>query len=197
MSQLFIDRRKLIKMGLAASALAMLPMGCINMSDDKLKYLLKPVGDSDFPTNPKLKGKLTDHEFNTLASLSKYVNKLWQLIPEMDTYINVLQSDLQLKTSIEPSYLTEYKNAVNLIDGLVGNNYGSEELWSILLFSEFSEPDFETTQLGRARRFVFEEMIAHFVPISGAFKSFGLWNYTGFFGGSYLSDESYRKMKLS
>lgn len=189
-----INRRKLIKMGLAASTLAMLPIGCIIMSDDNSKQLLRPISDSDFPINPHLTGELTDEEFNALASLAIYVNSEWQLVLDMDAYLNVLRSDLKLKTSIEPSYLTEYKNAVNLINGLIDKNEDSTELWSILLFLKFSEPDFESTQLGRARKFVFSEMIKHFVPISGAFKVFGLWNYNGFFGGPYLSDESYRKM---
>ena len=192
MNDIMIDRRKLIKMGLAAGALAMLPLGCIQVSDDKLGQLLKTVGDSDLPIDWELTGKLTDTEFNALASLCKYVNKIWELTPDLETYLKILRVDLNLKTSEEPSYLTEYRNALALIDAVVGKD---DKGWATLLFSEFEETDFQSTQLGRARRLVFSEIITHFVPISGGFKTFGLWNYSGYFGGSYNSPESYRKMK--
>ncbi|WP_299535441.1 hypothetical protein [Ulvibacterium sp.] len=197
MDDFSINRRELIKMGLAASALAMLPIGCVDLSGNKPEQFLKPVGDSGFPINPKLIGELTEKEFDTLASLINYVNEVWQLGCNMEDYRNILRQDLQLKTTIEPSYLSEYRNAISLIDMLMKANNNLVETWATLLFIEFSEPNFESTQLGRARKFVFEELIKHFVPISGSFKSFGLWNYNGFFGGSYLSDESYRKMRTS
>lgn len=197
MNDVSIDRRKLLKMGIAAGIVSLLPIGCINMSDDKLGRLLKPIGDSNLPINRKLTGKMTDAEFNALASLCEYVNKVWELTPDLGTYLKMLRADLELKTGEEPSYLTEYKNAVVLIDAVVDKGDDGDKGWATLLFSEFEEADFQSTQLGRARRFVFSEIITHFVPISGGFKTFGLWNYSGYFGGSYTSLKSYRKADIT
>lgn len=183
-------------MGIAASIVSLLPIGCINMSDDKLGRLLKPIGDSNLPINRKLTGKLTYAEFNALASLCEYVNKVWELTPDLGRYLKMLRADLDLKTGEEPSYLTEYRNAIGLIDAVLDKGDDGDMGWATLLFSEFAETDFQSTQLGRARQFVFSEIISHFVPISGGFKTFGLWNYSGYFGGSYTSPESYRKVKI-
>ncbi len=70
------------------------------------------------------------------------------------------------------------------------------EAWPTLLFSEVAADNLGATKLGRARRFVFSEVIAHQIPISGAFKSFGLINYRGYFGGPYASPASYRRAVL-
>jgi len=196
MNEFTIDRRKLIKLGLSASALAFLPLGCLPLSEDKKGVFLKIISDTELPVNSDLTGKLTDLEFNTLASLCEYVNKVWKMTPDLDTYLKTLRSDLNLKTGEEPSYLTEYRNPVGLIDAVVDKDNDGDKGWTTLLFSEFEDANFQNTQLGRARRLVFSEMIAHFIPISGGFKSFGLWNYTGYYGGSYTSSESYRKATI-
>jgi len=196
MNEFTIDRRKLIKLGLSASAFAFLPLGCLPLSDDRKAIFLQKISDSKLPIHPDRRGKLTDLEFKTLASLCKYVNKIWELTPDLDIYLKMLKADLDLKTGEEPSYLTEYKNALELIDAVVNNNDDEDKGWATLLFSEFEDAEFEDTQLGRARRLVFSEMIAHFVPISEGFKTFGLWNYPGYFGGPYVSPKSYRKANV-
>ena len=111
----------------------------------------------------------------------------------MGLYFNRLRADLDFKTNEEPSYLTEYKHAVELISMMVGTTSSVEQAWASLLFSDFDVENFAATKLGRARRLVFSELITHQIPVSGAFKSFGLWNYSGYFGGSFTAPESYRK----
>jgi hypothetical protein len=140
---------------------------------------------------------LTKAEFDKLSSLCKYVNKEWKLVNNMEDYLLILKSDLRLKTSIAPSYLTEYRNAISLIDGLNGKEVDFDSTWYTLLFTEYMVPGLESTKLGRARKFAFSEIVTHFVPISGAFKTFSLWNYPGHFGGSFLSDTSYRKIVVT
>lgn len=196
MNKLTMDRRKLLKLGLSAGVLAFLPFGCLTLSDSKKDEFLRVISDSELPVNPNFKGELSNLEFNALASLCKYVNKVWQLTSNLDTYLEMLRVDLDLKTGEKPTYLTEYRNAIELIDLVMDKDDYSDEGWAILLFSEFEEDNFQSTQLGRARKFVFSEIITHFVPISGGFKSFGLWNYTGYFGGSYVSPKSYRKANV-
>ncbi len=191
-----MNRRKLIKLGLSATALAFMPFGCLTLSDNKRDEFLKFISDAKLPVNPKQTGELSKTEFMALASLCTYVNKVWELTPDLDQYLNILQVDLNFKTTEEPSYLAEYKNAVELVDSVAEGKIVGDKGWATLLFAEFNDENFESTKLGRARNFVFSEIITHMIPLSGGFKTFGLWNYRGYFGGAYVSPESYRKTEI-
>ncbi len=193
MNTLKIDRRQLIKMGLSAGVVAALPFGCVDLNDDDAGRLLEFVSDSDLPVDGKRTGTLTQADFDTLSTLCQYVDKVWELGANLDDYLAQLQVDLGFKTEEEPSYLTEYENAIELIQLLVRQSDSIEQAWASLLFSEFDAADFPHTKLGRARKFVFSEIVTHQIPISGGFKSFGLWNYTGYFGGAYTDPTSYRR----
>ena len=136
---------------------------------------------------------LNSESFETLASLCEFVTRSWQLPIELDAYFGQLKNDLELKTRERPAYLTEYENAVQVVNRVRGELESDDQSWSSLLFAEFPASDLAATRIGRARHFVFSEIIAHQIPISGAFKSFGLVNYRGFFGGPYTSPGSYRR----
>ncbi len=188
-SEFQIDRRKLIKLGFSASVLATLPVARIVLADDVTDALLRFVSDSESPVESTQTGSLSQDEFDTLFSLCEYVDKTWQFGANMAQYRQTLRADLGLKTSRHPSYLAEYKSALELVEL-------AEEAWPTLLFSEVAADNLGATKLGRARRFVFSEVIAHQIPISGAFKSFGLINYRGYFGGPYALPASYRRAVL-
>jgi hypothetical protein len=188
-----IDRRQLVKLGLSASMIATLPLAGITLAGNSSEKLLRHIGDSDLPIDDSLTGALSQSEFETLFALCPFVDKAWNLKADLAQYRRQLQSDLELKTTRQPSYLTEYRNAIELIDLIARDTSSSEQIWTSLLFSNFDQEQFSTTQLGRARHFVFYEIIAHQIPISGAFKSFGLVNYRGYFGGPYASPVSYRR----
>ena len=193
MINLKIDRRQFIKIGISSGVLAALPLGCSTLEDDVVSELLKFVSDSGLPVNEKLIGELTKPDLDTLSTLCDYVNRAWQLTSDLRQYKMRLGRDLAFKTKEEPSYLTEYENAVELIDLLVRESDSVEQAWSTLLFSNFETDNFAHTKLGRARNFVFSEIITHQVPLSGGFKSFGLSNYRGYFGGVFTSPGSYRR----
>jgi len=193
MRTLHIDRRQLLKLGLSSGVLAALPFGCTSLTQDDSAELLRFISDAEGPVDAARTGVLTQEAFDVLSSLGSYVNQVWELDADMPLYFGRLQADLQFKTTEEPSYLTEYENAVELFELMERSASGAEQAWASLMFSEFDTEDFATTRLGRARRFVFHELIAHQVPMSGAFRSFGLWNYRGHFGGSYTAPESYRR----
>ena len=193
MTELKIDRRQLIRMGLSSSVLATLPLGCVMLGNDETDELLQFVSNSRSPVDAKRTGSLLQEDFEKLVGLCQYVNRAWELDADMRLYFNRLRADLDFKTSEEPSYLTEYKHAVELISRMVGATSSVEQAWASLLFSGFDVENFAATKLGRARRLVFSELITHQIPMSGAFKSFGLWNYSGYFGGSFTAPESYRK----
>ena len=193
MTELKIDRRQLILMGLSSSVLAAIPLGCVKLGNDEADELLQFVSNSRSPVDAKRTGSLRQEDFEKLGGLCQYVNRAWELDADMVLYFNRLRADLDFKTSEEPSYLTEYKHAVELISMMVGTTSSVEQAWASLLFSDFDVENFAATKLGRARRLVFSELITHQIPVSGAFKSFGLWNYSGYFGGSFTAPESYRK----
>ena len=183
------DRRKLLKMGFSAGVIATLPAaGCV-FADDVTDALLQFVSESDSPIESSKIGSLDQDEFDTLFSLCEYVDRTWQFGAGMEQYRQTLRADLELKTSRQPSYLAEYKSAIELVEL-------TEASWPTLLFSEVNADNLDSTKLGRARQFVFAEIIGHQIPISGAFKSFGLTIYRGYFGGPYAMPSSYRRAEL-
>ncbi len=189
----YIDRRQLLKIGISYGVLATLPFGCSSLDDDIVNELLTFVSDSDLPFNEKRIGVLRDADYDTLSTLCNYVNQTWQLTTNLDSYIIRLKADLAFKTNEEPSYLTEYENAVELIKLIVSTSDRIEEAWSTLLFSEFDAENFASTKLGRARNFVFGEIITHQVPISEGFRRYGLSNYRGYYGGPFDKPDSYKR----
>jgi len=188
-----IDRRALLKLGLSTGVLASLPLAGCAVADSTNDFLLEFISDSEVPINSERTGVLNSENFETLATLCEYVSRSWQLRIELDTYFGQLKHDLELKTREKPAYLTEYENAVQVVNRVRGELESDDQSWSSLLFAEFPASDLAATRIGRARHFVFSEIIAHQIPISGAFKSFGLVNYRGFFGGPYTSPGSYRR----
>ncbi len=188
-----IDRRTLLKLGLSTGVLASVPLAGCTVEDSTNDYLLEFVSDSEFPVNSDRTGVLSNENFETLASLCEYIARSWQLPIELDTYLGQLENDLELKTRKKPAYLTEYENAIQVVNRVRGELESNDQSWSSLLFAEFPASDLASTRIGRARHFVFSEIVAHQIPISGAFKSFGLVNYRGYFGGPYNSAGSYRR----
>ena len=182
-----------MKMGLSSGVLAILPFGCVKVSDDDFSELLKFISDSDLPVNHQHTGELSNANFDMLSTLCKYINQAWELTGDLYEYLGRLKGDLYFKTMKEPSYLTEYEHAIELVNLLLKGGESVEQAWSSLLFATFGDENFESTKLGRARNFVFSELITHQIPISEGFKSFGLGNYRGYFGGPYTSPDSYRR----
>jgi len=193
MAQLTIDRRQLLKIGISSGVLAAMPFGSLVLADEVQDKLLEPAGDSDLPIDAGRTGRLSRENFDTLSTLCTYVDETWELAAKLDPYFVRLSDDLNFKTREEPSYLTEYERAVELINLVVPASESAKEAWTLLLFSEFDVDNFAHTRLGRARNFVFSEIITHQIPMSGGFKSFGLWNYRGYQGGLFTMPGSYRR----
>ena len=180
-------------MGLSSSVLAALPLACLRLGRDDATVLLEFVSDSSLPADAGRTGELNPEGFEVLASLTEFVNSGWELSPNLNDYLVRLKSDLGLKTEYQPSYLTEYEHAIELVGLMTRTSDSVAQAWSSLLFSEVGGEDLTHTKLGRARRFVFSELITHQVALSGGFKSFGLVNYRGHFGGPYSQVGSYRR----
>ena len=152
MNKLSIDRRQLLKLGISSSILATMSFNNIVLADDVTGRLLEFVSDSDLPVGKTKTGALSDVQFNSLSSLCRFVDQTWELHSELDQYFNQLQGDLFLKTSQEPSYLTEYDRAIELYDLVVSDSESAERVWPKLLCSTFQADNFAGRRLGRAGR---------------------------------------------
>lgn len=193
MTRLEMDRRQLLKMGISSSVLAVLPLACVRVEEDDASALFERVSNAASPVDPERTGTSSPATIDALVDLCEYVNGVWELAPELDGYLTRLRADLALKTQRAPSYLTEYAHAAQAVDLVTGNSASRQLAWSSLLFSEIASEHPAETKLGRARHFVFSEIITHQVALSGGFKSFGLANYRGAFGGAYTLATSYRR----
>ena len=191
-----INRRRILELGVSASVLAVLPLVGACSAETLSKQLLQTISDAKGPIDEAVTGSLGRDEFASLATLCHFVDKAWELEANLPAYLGQLESDLGLKTSKPPSYLAEYRHALDLIELVSDASENIEQTWTTLLFAEFDMENFANTKIGRARRFVFSEIIAHQVPISGGFKSFGWVNYRGYFGGPYASPTSYTRGAL-
>lgn len=192
-NKLWVDRRQLVKLGLSTTVLASIPFAGFSLADEVSGEMLREVSDLDLPVESSLTGVLEPEKSAALFNLCEFVDEAWQFKSDLAAYRPQFVADLELKTKVQPSYLTEYRHAVELITLARRNHPTIDQAWIFLLFSEADVEDFEYTKLGRARRLVFSEIVSHQVPISGAFKSFGLVNYRGYFGGPYSSPASYRR----
>lgn len=187
-----IDRRSLLRWGLSAGFVASLPLGKLSIAQTVEASLLEFIGTERLPINSSNIGELSGEDFAAISGICEFVRTGWELDIDIDAYLPRLRRDLGVKTGEVPSYLSEYRSAAALVDALTADD--PEQAWTTLLFAEFPDVDLAPTRLGRARRLVFAEIIAHMIPISGSFKSFGIVNYAGFAGGSFAHPGSYRRM---
>jgi len=97
MNKLIIDRREFLKLELSSGVLPILLFGYVEASDDEFGEFLKVVSDSSLPVNYWRTGKLSDADFNTLASLCEYVSTDWELSLNLNEYLVRLRSDLEFK----------------------------------------------------------------------------------------------------
>lgn len=189
-----IDRRRLLQLGLTLPFLAKISTAFGDVDEELVKYCIEYASGSVFPLDPEATGLITDPNFETIFRLCKYVDSVWVLNVDLSSYMARLRSDLRQKTENSPSYLTEYISVADLITRSTQEMPDDLSVFSFLLFSDFSShADFASSRLGRARAFVFSELIRHQVAMAG-FRSFGLENYQGYFGGPYTAPGSYRKL---
>ena len=130
------------------------------------------------PRNPDVIGDLSAVESETLWRLVGEIERQWTL----SSFVNLDKAKflevLHEKTAKAPSYLTEYRQATELIDALSARTPD----WPNVVLLRNSN-DIATT-FGRARRFVVDEFIDLIVAFGG-FRFFGYANYRGFVGGPF------------
>ena len=193
MRELRIDRRRLLGMGISSGLLLMLPSGCVRLGGSDAALLLDVIGGDELPTDPERTGTLASKSVERLLGLCDFVDRGWELGGDMEPYLDRLRGDLATKAGERPSYLTEYENAAEMVGVVTGESGSLDQAWASLLFAEIESEAPEQTRIGRARRLVFAEIVTHQVALSGGFRSFGLANYSGWFGGSFRDPASYRR----
>lgn len=187
-----ITRRDLLKAGLASSFLALIPISGFAFSPSEADF--EPIGDNADSKSPYQKsrlGFLSTEDVAILAGFSAWCIQAWGFT-EVDDYPSRLGFLLELKTKYEPSYLSEYQNAVATIGRAAARSSSDNEAWTYLMFAERNGRATLNTRLGRARHFVFDELVRHLVA-NGGFKRFGLINYDGFINLPFDVPGAYRR----
>jgi hypothetical protein len=120
-------------------------------------------------------GSLSEHEKQLLWQLAVATGALWGLSDlsriEVDGFVD-------LKTQSPPSYLAEYRSALELF-AAVSRDHAPPEAVVTILRRAARDPAAE-----RARHFVIGELIALHLA-SGGFRQFGLTRFRGFIGEGF------------
>lgn len=188
-----ISRRDLIAAGISTAFLALVPQRIFaqgTSTDD-----LEPAGPNatnDMPINEAIVGTLKDDEVSSLTAFSNWAIAAWDL-PEMGNYWRILGNDLGYKTSQRPSYLSEYRSAARIADSAKKRLGDDASAFVYLMFLDRQAASL-ATRLGRARHFVYDEIVRHLVS-KGGFRRFGLTNYEGNFGTPLMDPGAYRRIE--
>jgi hypothetical protein len=120
-------------------------------------------------------GSLTEPEKRGLWLLAQATGAVWSLseLSESD-----LRGFLDLKTRSAPSYLAEYRNALEIFAAAERDHTPTEAVQAILRGSTGG------IAAAHARHFVIAEFLALYLA-SGAFRQFGLTRYRGFLGEGF------------
>lgn len=195
MIEIFISRRTLLLAGLTAGFVTLLPKRGISILLSNRD--IEPTGQDakdGIPYMDSIVGSLADEDVSAITSFAGWSIDAWGF-ESMDGYQDFLKSVLQLKASTSPSYLEEYRNAANLIRDVRSRSSTEPEAFVYLLFAERNGLASISTRLGRARKFVFDEIVQHLVA-NGGFKKFGLVNYGGRINLPFTNPNSYRRAGL-
>jgi hypothetical protein len=120
-------------------------------------------------------GRLSEQEKQRVWQLAVATGALWGL---SELSQSELFGFLDLKTQSPPSYLAEYRNALELFASACQNHPPPEAVAGILRQARGQ------SAAEHARRFVFRELIALHLA-SGGFHEFGLTRFRGFIGDGY------------
>lgn len=124
---------------------------------------------------PTVVGTLTDVESSEMWRLFSYIGDAWQngAYCRIDS-ASMLRPVLNAKTRATPSYLTEYRIAIDVLREL-RRRYGDQEALRRFFFDQ---PDLCVKQYTVAE-------LLNLQVSQGGFRRFGYVNYAGFMGGPF------------
>lgn len=149
--------------------------------------LLRAVGGKTTLRKPDATG-IIDEELGTkLWLLFQRTGARWHLWKSVSLNQQAFARIIDEKTMQEPSYLTEYREAGQVLDELGPDWQQDDSSFDQLFRLPTNIYGFHATRLGRMQKYVIGEFIELLVAFGG-FKAFGYHNYRGFAGG-LLSDQ--------
>jgi hypothetical protein len=169
---------------IAISAWAVnLPLAELGASSPGEPWLLEQVPGGPGLRLPNKSGHISIDERNRLKELFAMIGISWGM---ESTGVGEREfSDLvDLKTSETPSYLTEYSEAAEILTKFTSKDFAPTGSLAKLLFQPSDSSSFETTRLGRFKRYVFSEFITWWVT-QGGYQRFGYATYRGFMKGPF------------
>ncbi len=140
---------------------------------------------------------LTEAETNQLWELFTAIGRCWQnVVYDSKNLKSSWLEFIEAKTTVEPSYVGEYLNAIDVLKELFGKYSTRDEAYiDLFLRSGVPQNSPPVTRIAHAKIFVVDEFIKVQVVASG-FKLFGAQegetrvakNYNGYVGGSRYNE---------
>lgn len=177
-----LDRRQLILGGAALGTGLLIYWQADLRPGDLQEKLLRKVGGSTTLRAPDATGLVSDALATQLWLLFQRTGTRWRLWESVSMDRPAFERVIRQKTVQKPSYLTEYREAGQILDELEPNWRQDDSTFDQLFRLPVNVYNFNATRLGRMQTYVIGEFIELLVTFGG-FRAFGLDNYRGFSGG--------------
>jgi hypothetical protein len=138
--------------------------------------------------HPETVGSLSKEEFTVLHDLFQRIGAHWEMPLDPAGMQVTLETLITNKTTLKPSYLTEYREALSILERLHQSGMSNTQALDRLLEPMEIAEAYAYTRIGHAQKFVSAEFIA-FHMSQGGFRKFGYKNYRGFYGGQFIGTE--------
>jgi len=156
-------------------------------------YLLDNVGEIPNPRQADRIGNISAPSIRILEEFSNFIMEKLEF--EKSVYEGMpfnIEKFISLKTTAEPSYLTEYEDFLKTLELLREETGSQKQAFEFMFVHDVplkanNNPKKQPTSQNRIthhRFFVLWEL-ANFLVLSGGFKKWGYENYTGYRGGPF------------
>ncbi len=177
-----LNRRKLLLGGASLGVGWLIYLQADLRSGSLHEKLLRLVGGTTRLRKPETTGVIDEQLIEDFWLLFKRTGERWKLWDSVSLNRTEFERIINAKTTQQPSYLTEYREAGQLLQD-IGPEWRTggppiDQLFRI----PANVYEFNKTRLGRAQQYVIEEFIALLVTYGG-FRSFGYTSYRGYSGG--------------
>jgi hypothetical protein len=148
--------------------------------------LLRRLGARADLRDPAVMGEPEPALLEQLWQLFTRMAARWQMAGEVELDENAFAQIIRAKTTLAPSYLTEYREARGILEEVERDMARDAAAFDQLFAVPIGLESFELTRLGRLQKFVIGEFL-ELQMAYGGFRAFGYRNYRGWAGGP-LSD---------
>jgi hypothetical protein len=177
-----LNRRKLLLGGASLGAGWLIYLQADLHSGSLQEKLLRLVGGTTRLRNPEMTGVIDEQLMDDFWLLFNRTGERWRLWGSVNLSHTEFERIINAKTTQQPSYLTEYREAGQLLQDISPEWRTGGPAIDQLFRIPANVYEFNKTRLGRAQRYVIEEFITLLVTYGG-FRSFGFTTYRGYTGG--------------